>query len=605
MSSSSAGQSTTASSTQSVRAKTDPAWNHCTEGVDSKGKKILKCLYCAKEIKGGGINRMKFHLAKRKGEVQACSKVPYDVRYQIEEYLKESEGKKNKEPSKDQWEENPYAHSTTPFEGDTPETEEIQGQKFSAKGKRKASGSIEKIIAPRTTPGAQPSIRSALAGKDAIHRADLAIARFFYDNCIPLNAVNSIYFQSMLNAVAAIGPGYKAPTYHAIRTKLLHDMKKEVQLLIDACRNTWEDTGCTIMADGWQDQKNRQLINFLVYCPNGITFIKSVDASDIVKDAPTLCKLFEDMVEFVGASNVVHLVTDNAANYKAAGRLLNEKYPSIYWSPCAAHCLNLILADIGKMELVSSLARRASMITKFIYNHAFLLAWLRKREGWTEIIRPGPTRFATIFIALKSIHQHKHDLMALVTSKTYIDSRYSKDQKAKDVVAIILNEKFWNDCAIVTQIVAPLIRVLRIVDADERPSLGYVYDAMYRARKAIKNIFMNKKTLYKPYTRIIKHRWDRQLRQKVHAAAYLLNPVFAYDKKNFSVKPEVQQGFLEVLEARIKSNKTGFLKESMLYRERRESFSGELAFEASKNMRPGKNFISFELLVAFCYLNHD
>ena len=81
--------------------------------------------------------------------------------------------------------------------------------------------------------------------------------------------------------------------------------------------------------------------------------------------------------------NVVHFITDNAANYKAAGRLLNEKYPSIFWLPCVAHCLNLILGDIGKMELVSSLATCASLITKFVYNHAFLLAWLRKREGWT------------------------------------------------------------------------------------------------------------------------------------------------------------------------------------------------------------------------------
>ena len=76
-------------------------------------------------------------------------------------------------------------------------------------------------------------------------------------------------------------------------------------------------------------------------------------------------------------------------------------------------------------------------------------------------------------------------------------------------------------------------------------------------------------------------------------------------KKKNSIKPRVQQGFLEVLEARIKSNKTGFLKESMLYRERRESFSGELAFEASKNMRPGNNFTLFKLFIILSYLNHN
>ncbi|XP_054822674.1 uncharacterized protein LOC129320986 isoform X1 [Prosopis cineraria] len=293
-----------------------------------------------------------------------------------------------------------------------------------------------------------------------------------------------------------------------------------------------------------------------------------------------------DMVAFAGANNIVHLVTDNAANYKAAGRLLNDKYPSIFWSPCAAHCLNLILADIGKMEIVTSLAARASVVSKFIYNHAFLLAWLRKREGWVEIIRPGATRFATTFIALKNIYEHKHDIQALITSKAFMDSRYSKDRKAKDVTMIVLDNKFWNDCKILVEIVKPLIRLLRIVDSDDRPSLGYVYDGMYRARKAIKSTFLKKKYLYKPYTRIIKRRWDSQLRQNLHVAAYVFNPAFLYDKENFSQKPEVMQGYLTVIDKKVSSNKTKFLQEGTQYQEKSGSFSHPLAIESAKSMRP-------------------
>jgi hypothetical protein len=37
------------------------------------------------------------------------------------------------------------------------------------------------------------------------------------------------------------------------------------------------------------------------------------------------------------------MVTDNAANYVAAGKLLMEEFPLIFWSPCAAYCINLIL----------------------------------------------------------------------------------------------------------------------------------------------------------------------------------------------------------------------------------------------------------------------
>ncbi|KAK2392436.1 hypothetical protein QL285_065796 [Trifolium repens] len=230
---------------------------------------------------------------------------------------------------------------------------------------------------------------------------------------------------------------------------------------------------------------------------------------------------------FVGPQNVVHLVTDNAANYKAAGRMLHDKYPHIYWSPCAAHCLNLVLGDIGKMELVQGLAKRASLITK-----------------------------------------------------------YYRDPKARDFVAAVLDSKFWNDVEIIVKIVAPLVCLLRIVDGDDRPSLGYVYDGMFRAKKAIKKIFMNKKSLYKPYTRIIKQRWDKHLRQQLHAAAYVLNPTFYYDSANLSQKPEVMAGFLDVLTAKVDGNKTKFLTEANRYRQKIGEFGKQLALDSIKHMRP-------------------
>ena len=67
------------------------------------------------------------------------------------------------------------------------------------------------------------------------------------------------------------------------------------------------------MSDGWTDQKGRTLINFLVSCPQGTMFLRSSDASDQVKDANLLFRLLDDIVEEVGASNVVQIITDNAS----------------------------------------------------------------------------------------------------------------------------------------------------------------------------------------------------------------------------------------------------------------------------------------------------
>ncbi|XP_019433061.1 PREDICTED: uncharacterized protein LOC109339956 [Lupinus angustifolius] len=381
-----------APSTQSVRSKSDPTWDHCQLLQDAEGKRTIKCLYCSKFYKSGGIHRIKQHLVGEKGDVLPCLSVPFDVKHRLREHLNQVSGSRKRGTNQNQGEEDPYEENVVQREGNMippiPTTTKGKGTETSNK---RSNNSINNFYAPRTTPGAQPSIRMGFA-----------------------------------DAIAAIGSSYKGPSYYAIRSNLLHEMKKEVELLVANFRNFWKETGCIIMTDGWQDQRNRQFINFPVYSPKGVTYVRPVDASDVIKDAKTLCNLFIELVEFVGVNNVVHLVTDNAANYKAAGAMLNEKFSSIYWSPCAAHCLNLTLGDFGKMDHVSTLAKSASDITKFVYNHGFLLAWLRKRRGWKEIIRPGATRFATTFIALKSIHKHKHDLQALVTSKDFIDSMIGK-----------------------------------------------------------------------------------------------------------------------------------------------------------------------------------
>ena len=210
-------------------------------------------------------------------------------------------------------------------------------------GKRNGTKLVDNYFAPRTTPGAQPSLKSVFHSKERVRQADMAIARFLYNNCIPFNVMNSIYYQRMIDTVAAAGSGYKGPSYHAIWVPLLKDQKKEVQLLVESQCRHWAEVECTLMADGWTDTRHRSLINFLVYCPRGMVFVKLVEASDIVKSTRNLFKLLNEVVTWVGPKNIVHMVTDNASNYVSAGKLLCEKYKTISWSPCAAHCLHLVL----------------------------------------------------------------------------------------------------------------------------------------------------------------------------------------------------------------------------------------------------------------------
>ena len=92
----------------------------------------------------------------------------------------------------------------------------------------------------------------------------------------------------MCDAIAVVGPGYKAPTYEELRGPILQEEKNDINVRLEELKKSWESTGCTVMSDGWTDTKGRTLINFLVNFPMGIMFIKSIDASFHVKDAALL-----------------------------------------------------------------------------------------------------------------------------------------------------------------------------------------------------------------------------------------------------------------------------------------------------------------------------
>ena len=111
---------------------------------------------------------------------------------------------------------------------------------------------------------------------------------------------------------------------------------------------------------------------------------------------------------------MVQIVINNGSVFVKAGKLLMKKY-NLYWTPCAAHCIDLMFEDIGKMDSVAQLIRNARMITNFIYNHSWLLAKMRQVCGG-DIVRPGAKRFATNYIALDSLLKKRVDLKKVFIS---------------------------------------------------------------------------------------------------------------------------------------------------------------------------------------------
>ncbi|XP_052118938.1 uncharacterized protein LOC110273134 [Arachis duranensis] len=195
---------------------------------------------------------------------------------------------------------------------------------------------------------------------------------------------------------------------------------------------------------------------------------------------------------------------------------------------------------------------------------------------------------ATVFITLKSIFDRKKELQQLVVDSIFTNHKLGRSATGRAVSAIILDCKFWDDCFTICKPVGHLIYLLKVVDADDKPSLGYIYEGMLRAEDAIKEMFRQSKTAYQPYTYIINSRWDKHLKKDLHAAAYFLNPKFFFNE-NYKEAPNVMRGLLDLVNFYCKCNNLDSvqaMKEMHLFRDQKESFDRQEVIPAASELKP-------------------
>ena len=147
----------------------------------------------------------------------------------------------------------------------------------------------------------------------------------------------------------------------------------------EVVRASWEQNAITLITDGWSDTRSRSIHGITAYSRGQAYFISASDASEIGKTVEALFKEWSNAIEVVGPEKVIQLVTTREPANRAAGRLLEERYPHITFSVCMAHCLNNLLEDLGRIEWVAKTIEKGNHIVSFIYRHTFLLAEFRKR----------------------------------------------------------------------------------------------------------------------------------------------------------------------------------------------------------------------------------
>ena len=390
-----------------------PLWNYVTK-LEKSGAKggtwKFKCNIC-NEDRQGSYFRIRAHLLGIKNQgIAICKKATRSQKSDMQKLEDEFEKKKNESGSR-----------ALPLPCENNET--------NASKKRKSADSA--------------IVRSF--GVEVRNQLDQEIARMFYSGGVPFNlARNPHYHRSYQFAAENKIDGYVPPGYNKLRTTLLQKERNNVEILLVPFKSTWKERGVTIVSDGWSDPTRKPLINFIATSGSGPIFLKAVNCFGEVKDRFFISGLMKEVINEVGHQNVVQIITDNAANCKAAGEIIESTFPHIYWTPCVVHTLNLALKNICAAKNVEKNASTyeecnwitdvhgdALAIKHFIMNHNMRLAIFSKFSP-LKLLAVADTRFASIIVMLKRLKLVKRGLEAMVISEEW--STYREDDVGKQLL---------------------------------------------------------------------------------------------------------------------------------------------------------------------------
>ncbi|XP_049933543.1 uncharacterized protein LOC116252633 [Nymphaea colorata] len=527
MAASSKGKGTTSTPTSSSCAskassylqEDQPLWGY----VQKKGKAhggggnvIFECSFCRKEFTGT-YTRVKAHLLHMKGNgIQLCKNIKPDS---VNELKKEQEQYDMKRSGK----QSGFLNIPSVLLHD----DTVHEQK------------------KRNLDTFQKSIEQTFALQKR-QELDRKVGTFFFSSCIPFNAARNPYWKDLVTSLANSNmSGYVAPDSEKLQTIILQQEKSRIEKMLQYQKLSWEQHGVSIVSDGWTDIQRHPLINFIATSTNGPIFLKAIDAFGEYKNTEYLKGLFVELIEEVGMDKVVQIITDNAAVCRAAGLLVEQDYPHIFWTPCAVHSLNLALKsicnptskehDLRAYELCSwieELERDVKNIRNFIVNHQHALS-IYNRYIDLKLLRVAETRFASIIVMMKRIKKVKSALINMVTDDDWNFYRAVDDDKAQTIKRLIVGDVFWDRISYFLTFTEPIWEMLRALDCD-KPMLHCVYemwnnmicklrDVIFNHEK--KNFALEDSDFFDHVHKILVTRWDKS-NTPLQCMAYSLNPKY-------------------------------------------------------------------------------
>eukprot|EP00267_Zea_mays_P045970 XP_020398306.1 uncharacterized protein LOC103634671 [Zea mays] len=338
--------------------------------------------------------------------------------------------------------------------------------------------------------------------------------------------------------------GYVPPSYK-LRTSILMQERTHVERMLQPVKETWSSKGVSIVSDGWSDAQRRPLLNFLAVTEDGTMFLRAINTEGISKTKEYIAEKMLAVIDEVGAQNVVQVITDNAANCRAADIIVDQKHPHIFWTPCVVHTLNLALKNIcaaneiedvlyTEFQWISEVIGDANMIKNFIMNHSMRLAMFNEQSN-LKFLAIADTRFASAIVMLKRFIIIKDALSVMVVSEKWSTYREDNPRQAQFVKEKIVNDLWWDKVRYFLSFAEPVYTMIRAAGTD-KPCLHLMYEMWDTMIEKVNSVIYRheikesheESIFYSAVHDILVSRW-RKSNTPLHCLAHSLNPKYYTD----------------------------------------------------------------------------
>ncbi|XP_008673854.1 uncharacterized protein [Zea mays] len=146
------------------------------------------------------------------------------------------------------------------------------------------------------------------------------------------------------------------------------------------------------------------------------------------------------------------------------------------------------------------------------------------------------------------MQEKKDQLRKMVVHSRWDSLKDVKSKKGKEATATILSPAFWKDVKLMLAVFEPLVKVLRLVDGDVKPSMGFLYGELLKAKREIKEAFGNVESRFKDVMAVIEKKMNGRLDSPLHLTAFLLNPHYSYANPSIFDEPKMNEAFISCVE---------------------------------------------------------